>query len=79
MKKIALVMALVAFVGTTTVSIAAVSGVKIEKREGEDDKKKKCKKKKSCCAKKTSCSKKEGAMKSCHGKTTPATTTEEAK
>ena len=60
MKKVFLSLALVAFVGATTVSFASVSNdIAIEKN---DDKKKK--KKKGCCADKKACADK----KSCEGK-----------
>ncbi len=69
MKKLALVIAMFAFVGTTTVSVAAVSTKPvIEKEEGgkkdKKKKKKKCKAKTKCCAEKSACSK-DGAKKSC--------------
>ena len=65
MKKVLLSLALVAFVGATTVSFASdANGVSIEKT----DKKKKKKKKKACCAEKKACAEKETAKKGCCSK-----------
>ena len=74
MKKVFLSLALVAFVGASTVStVMAANGVSVEVKE---EKEKKKKKKKGCCADKKAegdkkgCCSKEGEKKSCGEKKT---------